>query len=332
MKEFINFSVYPCDTDRFGGDFDQVKVFLEEHGVDGLELLVGTEEIIPIPKNIVGGVHLPSSMGWYRTWRDDMELHSDIEDDIMACFYYGGKCREDILNVFRETIKNAVAVEPAYAVFHVTYVEPHHVYTGKGELSDHDVLDTTAEFLNEAFSIFPDNEPPVRIFFENLWWSGLTYLNADSISYFMDKLKFSNWAFLLDTGHLMSAIGSCDVEDDAIDKVIDVVNNLPDDVVERIEGVHFHCSLSGSYHQKIIDKGLPEGFRDLTFSEQYSGVMQHISKIDQHMPFKSPECSRIVDAIKPEFLTHEFVTGSLEEFSEKIRNQQDALHGKTYNA
>jgi hypothetical protein len=54
-------------------------------------------------------------------------------------------------------------------------------------------------------------------------------------------------------------------------------------------------------------------------------VMRHVMKIDEHLPFNTPEVQRIIDYIQPEYLVHEFIYSSLQEWGTKISQQQQAL-------
>jgi hypothetical protein len=160
-------------------------------------------------------------------------------DDNEKFFLFGGNDRQDVIGNFRSSLENAASINAGYGVFHVAYVELDHVFTRDFGVSDIEVMDTTAEFLNESVSVFPNGEPPVKLFFENLWWPGLNLLDPAATMHFMDSLEFGNWAFTLDTGHLMNAIMNCTEEKTAIDSVLEVLGRYSEDIIDMIEGMHF---------------------------------------------------------------------------------------------
>ena len=166
------------------------------------------------------------------------------------------------------------------------------MFTRTFNCTDRNVMDTTAAFLNESVSSFPDGEPPVRLFFENLWWPGLTFLDPEDTTYFAEQLDFDNWAFVLDVGHLMAATMQCDKETDAVDTVLEVLSRHSDDVLDRMEGMHFHCSLSGDHMRSCLDMEIPENFGQMPFYDRLGKVMQVVEKMDLHMPFTHEEMFR----------------------------------------
>jgi len=325
MKELVNFSLQENDMKMFDSDWGKLRDFLVRHGLDGVELFVDSSPLPDnIPKDLVVGVHLPYWMGRHRAWVDPSVFSQDMED-FERIYVFGGGSRGEVIDTFRKALDNAHVLEASYAVFHVSYAELEQVYTRSFDCTDYDVLETTAEFLNEAVSVYPGGEPPVRLFFENLWWPGLTFLDPMNVEYFASLLDFDNWAFVLDTGHLMNATMKCDDENCSINVVLDVLSNHSPEFIKRIEGMHFHCSLSGEFMRRSMGMELPEGFESLPFHERLMSVMEILNQMDHHMPFSSENCSRIVDMVSPDFLTHEFVSSDLRSLEEKLCTQTKAL-------
>ncbi|WP_298684562.1 TIM barrel protein [uncultured Methanomethylovorans sp.] len=327
MKSLMNFSLHESDLSRFENDWNNIESFLRTHGLDGVELFVDHTPLPDFPYGVVKGVHLPYWMGRHRAWVDEKAFHEDMDEN-EKFFLFGGHDRQDMIANFINALKNAASVNAEYGVFHVAYVELDHVFTRDFGVSDMEVMDSTAEFLNRSVSLLPGGEPPVRLFFENLWWPGLNLLDTAATMHFIDSLEFGNWAFTLDTGHLMNAIMNCTDEKHAIGSVLEVLARYPEDIIDRIEGMHFHCSLSGDYQMQVKINGVPAGYYDLSFHERLIAVMEHVSKIDQHMPFTDERCREIVDFVKPRFLTHEFETSNLPELEWKLRTQIRALCGE----
>ena len=325
MKELMNLSLYEADMCVFDSDWGNIEEFLKKHDLDGIELFVDHSPIPDIPSKLIEAVHLPYWMGRHRAWVDDSVFSSEM-DEFEKFFLFGGSSRDEVISNFQRSMDNALSLEAAYGVFHVAYVEMENVFTRDFNCSDRDVMDTTAEFLNESVNIYPNGEPPIRLFFENLWWPGLTFLDPVDTQYFIDQLDFENWAFILDVGHLMNATMVCTNENDSIDMVLSVLSKYSDELMDRFEGIHFHHSLSGNFMQgkKCID--VPDNYCDLSFSERFGKVMDVVGQIDHHLPFKSNKCSKIVDLVSPDYLTHEFMLGDFESIDYKISTQRSALH------
>lgn len=227
----------------------------------------------------------------------------------------------------RTVLEHAALLSPEYAVFHACYIEPAQVYATAPHRDDAHVLGVLAELFNRICAEFQGGEPPVRILFENLWWPGLIFLDGSAAEGFAEQLEFDNWGFMFDTGHMLAALRSCATEDEAIDTLLQVIDALPDAVVDRIEGVHLHCSLHPGECHAALGVPIPEGFEARSLTEQYREVMGLIAAMDQHQPFSTPRCAEVVEALDPAFCTHEFVTRSLDELRSAIAHQHAALNG-----
>lgn len=320
MQESFNFSSCSTDLNKFDSQWDKLENFLTSYGLSGVELFVDQNTPADIPNNLVTGVHLPYWMGQHRCWLDPTVFNQKM-DDFERQVLYGGHCKSDIIGNFNKSLKNATKLEAAYGVFHVAYSEPNYIFENNFQCTNIDVFKTTANFLNESMKTFDNGEPPVRIFFENLWWPGLTLLDNDAVYKFIDMLEFDNWAFLLDTGHLIAAIGNCITEDTAIDAVLDKLSTLDQEIIDKIEGMHFHCGTSGGY--KCVD---PQKYKKDN-SSMFFDAMEYVNVIDPHLPFTSRKCREIVNFISPQFLTHEFISLDIEDLTWKIQTQLNALYG-----
>ncbi|MBN1431365.1 MAG: TIM barrel protein [Methanomicrobiaceae archaeon] len=322
-KELMNFSIYEYDLKKFDNDWNNLRNLLKNHELDGIELLVNFEEVPDkIPADIINSVHLPSFMGWYRLWEDEnFRVPEEIPDESVK-YFYGGHSREEIVSNFCDCLVYASVLEPAYGVFHAAYTEIGTAFQNIQPYSDNEILEGTAEFLNEVASRFPGGEPPFEIYIENLWYPGLTFLDPDAALEFIDKLEFKKWKLLLDTGHLMNATCSCNEEENAIDKVLELLEKVDKKIIERIGSIHLHLSTSGDYQNEMKE---PENYRTMTLDEKYSCIYELLKNVDQHRPFSSERCREIVDFISPEFVTHELPGMTAEEIEDNIRWQTKAL-------
>ena len=54
-------------------------------------------------------------------------------------------------------------------------------------------------------------------------------------------------------------------------------------------------------------------------------LINHIPHIDEHRAFSQKECQDIISLIEPDFLVHEFISGSRDELLEKVRKQKKSI-------
>ncbi|MCF4151322.1 hypothetical protein L2W58_05855 [Dethiosulfovibrio sp. F2B] len=321
MKELANISVYPFDLEPFGS-WERALEFHLSLGLDGLEVLTAFDGTMEVPKDVVTAVHLPFCMDWMSLWNGgELEGSFSPEEEV---YFRGGSSRDDLVSNLRRYLFDASSLDPAYGVFHLTNTSVGEVLGGVKANGSRSVLLSAAEMVNEAVSVFPQGEPPVRIFFENLWWEGLTFLDLDLLDLFASSLNFSNWAFLLDTGHLLNTTTTCRDEDDAMDYLASVLGGLPKEIRSRIEGVHLSLSLSGEMREAHdwLDHDPEEDFM-----VRLDRAWRRMSKIDQHRPFSTSACRRLLDLLEPDYLTHEFICDDIEDRRSKILTQRRALNG-----
>ena len=55
---------------------------------------------------------------------------------------------------------------------------------------------------------------------------------------------------------------------------------------------------------------------------------EHVFQIDQHLPFTTPKVQKLVETIKPEYLTHELMSYGRSEHEIKLVMQRAALKGE----
>lgn len=323
MKEVLNISGYSVDLKRYNNSWEEVRKFVNTMGCSGVELLIGGEHDNTIPLDLISSIHLPDWLGWLRLWREPESVPVDCEPFKLA-YYFGAATPEDLIRTFIDNLEKAAGLGATYAVFHVTHIELDAFFTRDHRYTTREVLFSAASFLNTACKNFPKGEPPVTIGFENLWWPGLTLLSQDEIDFFTNHLEFDNWFFVLDTGHMMNAMDTR-TEEDGIRKILSVMDTLSSATLERIRAVHFHCSMSGKYQEENFFCDPPSGFSSLMYGEQISLLMPMVAKLDQHRPFTNPECKMILQKVNPDYLVHEFISRTKEEFEEKIRTQKNCL-------
>jgi len=324
VQELMNFSVYEEDLKRFNHDWEEVRTFSRQEGIDGIELLIGSDNApLNIPDNLVKSVHLPGWFGWIRTWNDPHTVPADC-DPFELSYYYGAATPQGLIHTFQTNIERAAKLKAAYGVLHVSHVELEEVYTRNFRYQSKEVLSAAASFVNAACAHYRNGEPPITLAFENLWWPGLTFRSEEEIQYFTGLLNFDNWMFVLDTGHLMNGLNVRN-EQEGIQHVISALELLSDETIERIRAVHMQCSTSGLYQQVHLNCSPPPSFPTMSYGEKMVELMQHIPRIDEHLPYSDSSCREILDLVKPEYLVHEFITRSREELQKYIRKQKACI-------
>ncbi|MDR2845918.1 MAG: TIM barrel protein [Candidatus Methanoplasma sp.] len=301
MKHLYNYSVYQPLTDIPGSEEDPVSR-LKAIGCDGLELFTLYDEIEDHYKGISSAVHLPFAIDWYRGWEGRADVREFNEVNVRPVLF--GRDRREIVDNIRRFITVAAEIDPAYGVLHAGNSNIDEVMLRRRSDDDHKVLEAFAEMVNTVVSGFPGGEPPFRLAFENLWGSGLRLTDRWEYEFLERKLEFDNWGFCLDTGHLMNTLPDAYAEEQAIDGLLRIFDGYSESMKDRIGTMHFHVSTSARYRNTFQEEERPPGE---TLQETIVRSYPHIMNIDQHRPFSSPRCVELVEAISPDFVTHEMI-------------------------
>lgn len=315
MLQLVNLSNYQTDLELIKHSATCLRLFLEQNQLDGLELMLcdGWDSRIHRPEWIYG-VHLRFWPYWLDFWRGDTKALSGIfksEAEIKAC--YGGLQREDWLRLYRENIRVAGRTGARYAVFHVSHTAPREAFDGNFRYNDREVVEAALEVLNRLVPAIPEH---MTLLLENLWWPGMTLTNRALTVRLLEEVAHPNVGIMLDTGHLMNTNPALTTEEEGVAYIIDTVKSLGK-YKDRIQGLHLHRSLSGEYVRQSRQK-LKTGY---TMAE----VMSHVLRIDEHLPFRSPAVRQLIQYIQPEYVVHEFIQTSLQDWQEKVTRQQQAL-------
>lgn len=300
---------------------------VERHGLHGIELLIGHD---PIPREFIGhatGVHLPYAVDWHSMWNGDKQAYCDMTIDEIRFLSYG-RNRKESIDYIRCFLRNAANISPKYGVYHAGSPNLNKIFSQNFNVSDMDVLATLIDMLNEAMKVFPKGEPPFPIMLENLWWPGLRHFGDAEMNLLQENLKFDQWGICLDVGHLMNSLCNCTEEEDAIEKVLTHLQNLPESTLNRIKVVHLHLSLSADYQKQKIEEGESQRYLEGDFQHKLKEAFPHFSAIDWHAPFNSPRCVEIIEAVSPQYVTHEFISHDPKDLEEKLEIQYSHfLHG-----
>lgn len=273
--------------------------FLEKNNLDGIELLLhGNEDIKDIPKNIVKGLHLSYFPTWLEFYNEDRyEMDFPNEEALVQTF--GGKDKYSIHTRFKRDFDIAKQLEANYMVYHVGHVTIKDAFRFKFDYSNMDVLKATLKIVNDVFV----GDGPMLLF-ENLWWPGLTLLNAQEVEWFMDRVHYKNKGIMLDLSHLMITSPKVSM-DESIDYILDVLEKLGK-TKRWIKGIHINGTLVYDYLKESHEDKY-EDYLSLEGSDRFMKIYEHISSMDQHIPLKHHRLNEIIDVVKPTYKMIEVV-------------------------
>lgn len=318
MLELVNTSNYQSDVEIIHDNPDCLEILLNRHQLHGIEMMFNGEWNQQVhKKEWIHGVHLSYWPCWLEFWQgDEQKLWQEFGSKEKVAAYYGGLTRQEWLNGYRKDIATARQAEAKYIVFHVSHARPSELFHCNFSSSSRDVIEASIDVINELTREIPDH---ITLLFENLWWPGLTLRDQSLTRRLLENVNHPNVGIMLDTGHLMNTNPSLLTEKEGIDYIMKTLVELGS-CAKYIKGIHLHRSLSGQYIKRT-KKNSPQG--------PYSGmdIMNHVMKIDEHLPFCIPDVRRIIDFIQPDYLVHEFFYDSMNDWAHKITQQQQALYG-----
>ena len=165
-------------------------------------------------------------------------------------------------------------------------------------------------------------EPDFMLLVENQWWPGFRFTDPAQTEYLLSRISYPRTGIMLDTGHLMNCNTSIRTQADGIEWILDMVRRHGA-LAGRIRGVHFHQSLSGRYVRRHT--GFLPADRSGDYFRDFAACYAHIQQIDRHHPWTDPACVRILDAIQPDYLTHELAIGKERSQLAALRRQLTAI-------
>ncbi|WP_371378706.1 TIM barrel protein [Sporomusa aerivorans] len=318
MLQLVNLSNYVTDNELIANNPARLSSFLEQHNLDGLELMLCAPWDDKLHKREwLHGCHLRFWPWWLDFWRGDQAAllqQFGSQDEINAC--YGGPAREDWLDIYRENIRTATAAGVKYLVFHVSHVRVPELFSWQFSATSREIIEATIEVVN---ALAPDIPRETALLFENLWWPGLTLTDKELTALLLNNVAHNNCGIMLDTGHLMNTNPGLKSEAEGAEYILATLEKLGH-YRHFVRGIHLHKSLSGKY-LRHSQRAKPHK-AEYTMEE----VMNHVLKIDEHRPFNTAAAQQIVDYVQPEFLVHEFLYNSLADWEQKLNTQRQALN------
>lgn len=320
MLELVNLSNIPHEVETLlGGEKAALEDFLARHHLDGLELfLYGPRDESFFPAALVHGVHLRFWPAWISFWRQDaVKMARDYGGQDAVREMFGGERVEAWLELWRQNIREAADAGAKYLVLHVAETPLSELCARPfTTISDAEAIDATLELVAALSDVIPED---CQLLFENLWWPGLTLRRTDLAERLLSRSKHQNCGFLLDTGHLMSTNLDLVGEADSAAFVVAAYRALGS-LGERVYGLHLHQSQSGAYvRTRMSTPG------DWRWPRDSAKISEYVARVDAHRPFQTEAVRRIVEAIQPEYLVHEFLPATFAEWEEKVHTQRHAL-------
>ena len=321
MKTLFNITTSEDDIDRFESaeDFEgMMKSF------DGVELMYFREdEKKIIGKDKVVGLHMHFFPFWLDLWKGNEErLLNEFDTRENFERYYGGDSRDAILSRYREDLEIAHQYDAEYVVFHVSEASIEESFTWNYYYSDEEVVDATAELLNELFN---NEDGKIALLLENLWQPGLKFTNPEITKRLLDQITYSNKGIMLDTGHLLHTNTKIRTQEEGVTYINELLDKHGE-LVKYIRGMHLNQSLTGEYCEDT--KKNPPPMAD-TYWERYTQMFYHAYAVDKHEPFTAKGVKELINRIAPEYVTFEFITADHKQHCEYLEQQLEAL-GKSF--
>ncbi len=318
MKTLFNITTSDDDLQRFESAKD-FKEMLKPH-FDGVELLYHREDKKNIiPKEHVIGLHMHFFPFWLDFWKGNEErLLKEFDNRETWEQFYGGSTKGAVIQRYKKDLEYAHRYGAEYVVFHVSDASIEESFTWNYYYCDEDVVDATAELINE---LFKDEDGSMALLLENLWQPGLKFIRPEITKRLLDQIEYPNKGIMLDTGHLLHTNTALKTQEEGIAYIHQILDEHGE-LCKNIRGVHLNQSLTGEYCEAT--KNHPPKLAP-TYQERYTQMFFHAFAVDKHEPFTGDGIKELIERISPEYLTFEFVTADNQQHREYLRQQLKAL-------
>ena len=317
MKTLFNITTSEDDLQRFDSAKDLEEMLVS---FDGVELMYyGKDEKKIISKDKVVGFHMRFFPFWLDFWKgNEQRLLKEFDSRGNWEQYYGGSGRDAIISRYKEELKYAHLYGAEYVVFHVSEASIEESFTWNYHYNDEEVVDATAELLNE---IFKEENGDMALLLENLWQPGLQFTRLEITRRLLEQITYGNKGIMLDTGHLLHTNTSLKTQEEGIIYIQQMLDKHGE-LCKYIRGVHLNQSLTGEYCEKIKNDPPKMG---TTYQQRYNQMFFHAFAVDKHEPFTGKGIKELIARINPEYLTFEFITADNEQHRSYLNQQLKAL-------
>ncbi len=320
MKTTLNLTTESTDLERVRTS-NAFMNMLERFS--GIELMCFDEDKEGvIPRDKVVGIHMCYFPYWIDMWKYDYEaLIREFGSDEEISKYYSGNDKNAILSRFKKDIEWAKYYDAEYLVFHVSNATIRESFSEEYLHSDDEIIDLTCEVLNSLKVDLDDFGGWLLV--ENLWHPGFRFTDPIKTKRLLDGIRYEKKGIMLDTGHLMHTELSLKNERDGIEYVLKMLEKHGD-LCSYIKGMHLNWSATGEYREQARKSfNLKDDYYDRTWQ-----MMQHAYKVDPHHPYTDKNVRRIIERVKPMYLTFEFLSMNDEELKIKVDTQYKTVFGK----
>ena len=318
MKTQINLTTSSCDLDRFADR----ETLLELLDGDGIELTCFEDDVRSIvPAERVRGIHMSCLPCWFDFWRGDTAAclrEFDRIETVRAVF--GGETPDALLAHYRRDLELARRYGAEYLVFHVCDGTARETFTGKSLHSDEDVIDASAELLNELMRDVTDGP---WLLLENLWYAGHRFTDPAMTARLLERVHYPKTGLMLDTGHLLHTNLDLKTQEEGV-RYIHRMLDRHGSLAERIVGVHLNQSLTGA--RMKATQANPPKLPD-TYEARSEQLFYYVFSIDRHEPFTCEGVRELIERIDPTYLTFELISNNLEEHRRLLQAQR-AVFGR----
>ena len=310
--------------------------FLKKGRFDGFELYpVGDYPFHTIPAHLIEGIHLRFFVFIREMWRQDEKGLLQLFDNWFNVeHFYGARSPEVIVDTYARQLDLAQQLGCDYVVFHPVHCDMRHVYDWQFPYDWRESLDICSEILNASLKKSSFNG---WLLFENLWWPGSFRLEEIAeYDYLREHVNYQRCGIVLDTAHMIAAGAyrkvHCSTEEEAINLLLDKVKKLGG-LKSEIRTVHLTSNLSAGYIKSSMAAAAQthKEIEELDFWQRLQHARRHVSRIDPHLAFSSPEIGRLFDLVEPENTVFEFTFKGMDEWQQKIAIQKSALQNRLWN-
>lgn len=299
--------------------WDKLTCFLEQEGLDGIELLLhGNDDISEIPSDIVKGLHLSYYPNWIPFYKQD-GFEVDYPNDKALQYGFGGNSPDVIVERFKKEYQIAKKLKVKYMVFHVAHVSYEGAFTRQHEYDSKAVLEETIELVNKVF----DDQSDICLLFENLWWPGLNLQSKEELDALMSGVHYKNKGVMLDLSHLLLTNPKVKDLNMGVDYILKTLDNL-EEHINWIKGIHINSTNAYEYY-KEDHKLYYEEYLKGDEHKQFELIYKHISSLDQHVPFDHHGLKTIIDKVKPLYQMIEVVGHNRSTWENHIKTQLEYM-------
>lgn len=350
MKKLLHILKHPHSLDQYESSY-ALNQFIDSYNIDGFEIICcGEENSGKIANDKIIGYHLCFYSYWIDMWNfNPSRLIKEFGDYKTCLDFYGVNLdeftslfpnfdwsspkksselffkvqdyiRSHIVAYFKKDCDHAKLLDAEYVVFHVSNVSTYETFTYIPENSDETIIDASIGIINQ---LLDNNNYNFEFLLENLWWSGLNFLNPINTLRLFNGIKYHKKGFVLDTGHLLNTNINLESETDAIAYLNNIIDDHQKhfDLISNIKAIHLHQSLTGKYVKESF-KNIPDSIKtnsNLPFYEKFSILYKHVLQIDTHRPITFNGTLEFINKVNPNYLIFEITESN----SQKLKSLLD---------